>query len=122
MANFRRNSIHLPYLTDRSVTTMADFSIGQTEEGAGDMGSKNLRRPKLDLSFASYGYTSPQQYRIISPTCSEGSDPLISHLMMSGSRSNTPDDSDISNSPEAVADLIVSEYKFFKCLLLSLIN
>lgn len=117
MANFRRSSIHLPYLTDRSITTMADFSIGQTEEGAGDMGSKNLRRPKLDLSFASYGYTSPQQYRI-SPTYSEGSDPLISHLMMSGgSRSDTPDDSDISNSPEAVADLIVSEHNFLNCTL-----
>lgn len=85
---------------------MTDFgSISQTE-GRGDVGNKNMRRPKLDLSFASFGYPISQQHRV-SPTYSDGSDPLISHLMM-GSRSNTPDDSDMSNSPETVADLVVS--------------
>jgi len=86
---------------------MTDFgSVSQTEEVC-DIGRKNLRRPKLDLSFASYGgYQIPQQQYRISPTFSDGSDPLISHLMI-GSRSNTPDDSDISNSPEAVSDVIV---------------
>lgn len=107
MANFRRNSLHLPYLADRSVTNMADFgSVNQIKDG-GDVANKNVRRPKLDLSFASYGYQSPQQQYRVSPTYSDGSD-LISHLMMGGTRSNTPDDSDISNSPESVADLIVS--------------
>lgn len=115
MANIRRNSLHLPYLAaDRSVTNMTDFgNVSQTEEV--DVGRKNLRRPKLDLSFTSYGgYQIPQQQYRISPTFSDGSDPLLSHLMI-GSRSNTPDDSDISNSPEAVSDLIVS--KFFYCLI-----
>lgn len=114
MANLRRNSLHLPYLADRSVTNMTELgNVSQTEEVC-DIGRKNLRRPKLDLSFASYGgYQTPQQQYRISPTFSDGSDPLISHLMM-GSRSNTPDDSDISNSPEAVADLIVSTYIFYQ--------
>lgn len=89
---------------------MTDFgSVSQTEE-VSDIGRKNVRRPKLDLSFASYGgYQIPQQPYRISPTFSDGSDPLISHLMI-GSRSNTPDDSDISNSPEAVSDIIVCIY------------
>jgi len=90
---------------------MADFGNVSQNESAGDIGNKNLRRPKLDLSFASYGYQSPQQQYRVSPTYSDGSDPLISHLM--GSRSNTPDDSDISNSPETVADLIVSKVFIF---------
>ncbi|XP_003243340.1 cytoplasmic polyadenylation element-binding protein 1 [Acyrthosiphon pisum] len=106
LANLRRNSLHLPYLADRSVSNMTDFgSVSQTEEAC-DIGRKNLRRPKLDLSFASYGgYQIPQQQYRISPTFSDGSDPLISHLTI-GSRSNTPDDSEISNSPEAVSDII----------------
>lgn len=84
---------------------MADFgSVSQNEDGGGEVGSKNVRRPKLDLTFASYGYQSPQQYRV-SPTYSDGSDPLT-HVMRS--RSNTPEDSDVSNSPEAVADLLVN--------------
>jgi hypothetical protein len=88
---------------------MTDFgNLSQTKDGASDIGNKNLRRPKLDLSFTSYGYQSPQQQYRVSPTYSDGSDPLISHLMMGGSRSNTPDDSDVSNSPEAMSDLIVS--------------
>jgi hypothetical protein len=103
----------LPYLPDRSVTNMTDFGSVSPSEDIGDIGRKNLRRPKLDLSFASYGgYQIPQQQYRVSPTFSDGSDPLISHLML-GSRSNTPDDSDISNSPEAVADLIVCLYIFF---------
>lgn len=85
---------------------MTDFGSISKIEDCGDIGNKNLRRPKLDLSFASYGFQMPQQYRI-SPTYSDGSDPLMSHLLMGSSRSNTPDDSDISNSPE-VSDLIVS--------------
>lgn len=103
----------MPYLADRSVTNMTDFgNVSQTEDVC-DIGRKNLRRPKLDLSFASYGgYQIPQQQYRVSPTFSDGSDPLISHLMI-GSRSNTPDDSDISNSPETVADLIVGFYNFF---------
>jgi len=86
---------------------MTDFgSVSQAEEVSA-IGRKNLRRPKLDLSFASYaGYQIPQQQYRISPTFSDGSDPLISHLTI-GSRSNTPDDSDISNSPEAASDIIV---------------
>lgn len=114
MANLRRSSLHLPYL-DRSLSNMTDIgSVTQSEDSHRDdvMENKNLRRPKLDLSFASYGYQIPQQQFRISPTYSDGSDPLISHLMM-GSRSNTPDDSDISNSPEFVADLIVSFFFFF---------
>lgn len=98
---------------------MTDFgNVSQIKDGAGDIGNKNLRRPKLDLSFASYNYPSPQQQYRVSPTYSDGSDPLISHLMMGGSRSNTPDDSDISNSPEAMSDLIVSIFYFLhlKCL------
>lgn len=90
---------------------MTDFGkISQTKDCSGDIGNKIMRRPKLDLSFASYGYQShsPQQQYRISPTYSDGSDPLISHLMMGGSRSNTPEDSDMSNSPEAMSDLIVS--------------
>lgn len=87
---------------------MTDFGNVSQNEDNGDIGSKSTRRPKLDLSFASYGYQLPQQQYRISPTYSDGSDPLISHLMM-GSRSNTPDDSDISNSPETVADLLVSK-------------
>lgn len=95
---------------------MTDFaSVSKTEE-VGEIGRKNQRRPKLDLSFASYGgYQIPQQQYRISPTFSDGSDPLISHLMI-GSRSNTPDDSDISNSPEAVSDLIVRIKYIFYCL------
>lgn len=105
MANLRRNSLHLPYLADRSVSSMADFgSVKQTEDKP-EVCSKTFRRPKLDLSFASYGYQFPQQHFRSSPTYSDGSDPLISQFMM-GSTSNTPD-SDISNSPEVVADLIV---------------
>lgn len=85
---------------------MTDYgSVSQIKDG-GDISNKNLRRPKLDLSFASYGYQSPQQQYRVSPTYSDGGD-LISTLMMGGTRSNTPDDSDISNSPESVADLIV---------------
>lgn len=85
---------------------MTDFgSVSQIKDGV-DIGNKNFRRPKLDLSFASYGYQSPQQQYRVSPTYSDSSD-LIS-LMMGGTRSNTPDDSDISNSPESVTDLIVS--------------
>lgn len=98
-------------------------NVSQTEDRGCEIGNKNTRRPKLDLSFASYGYPIPQQQYRVSPTYSDGSDPLISHLMM-GSRSNTPDDSDISNSPEAVADLIVrifllSSFVIFetKCIL-----
>lgn len=87
---------------------MTDFgNVSQTDD-RGDVGNKNVRRPKLDLSFASFGYPITQQHRV-SPTYSDSSDPLISHLMM-GSRSNTPDDSDMSNSPETVADLVVSAY------------
>lgn len=105
MANLRRNSLHLPYLADQSVSSMADFgSVKQTEDTP-EVSSKTFRRPKLDLSFASYGYQFPQQFRG-SPTYSDGSDPLVSQFMM-GSASNTPDDSDISNSPEVLADLIV---------------
>jgi len=108
LANLRRNSLHLPYFADRSVSNMTDFGSVNQNEDNGEIGNKHVRRPKLDLSFASYGYQSPQQQYRVSPTYSDGSDPLISHLMMGGSRSNTPDDSDISNSPEAGSDLIVS--------------
>ncbi|VVC24887.1 RNA recognition motif domain,Cytoplasmic polyadenylation element-binding protein, ZZ domain [Cinara cedri] len=106
LTNLRRNSLHLPYIADRSTTNMSDFgNVSQTENCGSDIRNKNMQRPKLDLSFASYGYPIPQQQYRGSPTYSDGSDPLISHLMM-GSRSNTPDDSDMSNSPETVADLI----------------
>lgn len=108
MANVRRNSLNFPHLADRSVTNMTDFgSISQTEDVGEIRNNKNSRRPKLDLSFASYGYQMPQQQYRGSPTYSDGSDPLLFHFMM-GSRSNTPNDSDISNSPEAVADILVS--------------
>lgn len=101
----------MPYL-DRSISNMTDFgSVSQTEETHKDdvIKKKNFQRPKLDLSFTSYGYQIPHQQYRVSPTYSDGSDPLMSHVMM-GSRSNTPDDSDVSNSPEAIADLIVSNF------------
>jgi len=103
---------------------MTDFGSVSPSEDVCDIGRKNLRRPKLDLSFASYGgYQIPQQQYRISPTFSDGSDPLISHLIGStGSRSNTPDDSDISNSPEAVADLIVCLQICFYYLLIYNLN
>lgn len=86
---------------------MTDFgNISQTEN-VGKIGMKTTRRPKLDLSFASYGYQMAQQQFRGSPTYTDGSDSLLSHFMM-GSRSNTPNDSDISNSPETVSDILVS--------------
>lgn len=84
-------------------------NVNHNEDGGGSIGIKNFRRPKLDLSFVSYGYQSPQQQYRVSPTYSDGSDPLMSQFMM-GSRSNTPDDSDISNSPETVADIVVNNF------------
>lgn len=109
MTNLRRSSLHLPYLAGRSVSNMTDFGNVSQPVDRGDIGNKNIRRPRLDLSFASYGYPIPQHQYRVSPTYSDGSDPLISHLM--SSRSNTPDDSDMSNSPETVADLIVILFK-----------
>lgn len=90
---------------------MTDFGNVSQPEDVSDIHNKNLRRPKLDLSFTSYGYQMPQQQYRVSPTYSDGSDPLLSHFM--GSTSNTPDDSDMSNSPEAVADIIVRKMSIF---------
>lgn len=115
MLNLRRNSLHLPYLADQSVSNMTDFGSVSKIEDSIDVGNKNLRRPKLDLSFASYGFQMPQQQYRVSPTYSDGSDPLMSHFLMGSSRSNTPDDSDLSNSPE-VSDLLVSNLGYFSVL------
>lgn len=97
---------------------MADFGKANQTEDISNIGSKNLRRPKLDLSFASFGY--PQQHRI-SPTYSDCSDPLHSYFLM-GSRSNTPDDSDMSNSPETTADILVSVFLHIVFHSIKLIN